>query len=278
MSERTMTAAKAASAEEPLLNLDRPRPGVAVLTLNRPASRNALSLAMLDALHKAFDTLGADTSVAAIVLAANGPVFSSGHDLKELTAHRADADKGLAFYSEAMTRCSAMMQAIIACPKPVIAAVQGTATAAGCQLVATCDLAIAADTAYFATPGVNIGLFCSTPMVALSRNVGRKRAMEMLLTGDMLSAADAVQYGLVNRAVPAADVLPQSIALAETIAAKSPLTVAIGKRAFYAQAEMPLKEAYTYAAQVMVDNMMTRDAEEGIGAFLGKRYPEWKGS
>jgi enoyl-CoA hydratase/carnithine racemase len=277
MSERKVTAAKQTGIEEPLLNLDRPRPGVAVLTLNRPAARNALSLAMLDALHKAFDALGADTTVAAIVLAANGPVFSSGHDLKELTAHRADADKGLAFYSEAMTRCSAMMQAIIACPKPVIAAVQGTATAAGCQLVATCDLAIAADTAHFATPGVNIGLFCSTPMVALSRNVGRKRAMEMLLTGDMLSAADAVEYGLVNRAVPAADLLPQAIALAEKIAAKSPLTVAIGKRAFYAQAEMPLAEAYSYAAQVMVDNMMTRDAEEGIGAFLGKRPPEWKG-
>jgi enoyl-CoA hydratase/carnithine racemase len=277
MSERKVTAAKQTGIEEPLLNLDRPRPGVAVLTLNRPAARNALSLAMLDALHKAFDALGADTSVAAIVLAANGPVFSSGHDLKELTAHRADADKGLAFYSEAMTRCSAMMQAIIACPKPVIAAVQGTATAAGCQLVATCDLAIAADTAHFATPGVNIGLFCSTPMVALSRNVVRKRAMEMLLTGDMLSAADAVEYGLVNRAVPAADLLPQAIALAEKIAAKSPLTVAIGKRAFYAQAEMPLAEAYSYAAQVMVDNMMTRDAEEGIGAFLGKRPPEWKG-
>ncbi|WP_229309076.1 enoyl-CoA hydratase [Hyphomicrobium album] len=277
MSERTMTAAKATSAEEPLLNLERPRPGVAVLTLNRPAARNALSVAMLDALHKAFAALGADTTVAAIVLAANGPVFSSGHDLKELTAHRADADKGLAFYSEAMTRCSAMMQAIVACPKPVIAAVQGTATAAGCQLVATCDLAIAADSAQFCTPGVNIGLFCSTPMVALSRNVGRKRAMEMLLTGDMLSAADAVEYGLINRAVPAAEVLPQAIALAETIAAKSPLTVAIGKRAFYAQAEMPLSEAYAYAAQVMVDNMMTRDAEEGIGAFLGKRPPEWKG-
>jgi enoyl-CoA hydratase/carnithine racemase len=277
MSERKVTAAKQTGIEEPLLNLDRPRPGVAVLTLNRPAARNALSLAMLDALHKAFDALGADTSVAAIVLAANGPVFSSGHDLKELTAHRADADKGLAFYSEAMTRCSAMMQAIVACPKPVIAAVQGTATAAGCQLVATCDLAIAAEEAHFATPGVNIGLFCSTPMVALSRNVVRKRAMEMLLTGDMLSAADAVEYGLVNRAVPAADLLPQAIALAEKIAAKSPLTVAIGKRAFYAQAEMPLAEAYSYAAQVMVDNMMTRDAEEGIGAFLGKRPPEWKG-
>ena len=277
MSERTVTAAKASTAEEPLLTLDRPRPGVAVLTLNRPATRNALSLAMLDALDKAFVTLGADTSVAAIVLAANGPVFSSGHDLKELTAHRADADKGLAFYREAMTLCSAMMQGIIACPKPVIAAVQGTATAAGCQLVATCDLAIAANEAQFCTPGVNIGLFCSTPMVALSRNVGRKRAMEMLLTGDLLSAADAVQSGLINRAVPAADVLPQAIALAATIAGKSPLTVAIGKRAFYAQAEMPLEEAYAYAAQVMVDNMMARDAEEGIGAFLGKRPPEWKG-
>jgi enoyl-CoA hydratase/carnithine racemase len=179
---------------------------------------------------------------------------------------------------EVFAVCTEMMTAVQEVPQPVIAAVQGTATAAGCQLVATCDLAIAADTAHFATPGVNIGLFCSTPMVALSRNVGRKRAMEMLLTGDMLSAADAVQYGLVNRAVPAADVLPQSIALAETIAAKSPLTVAIGKRAFYAQAEMPLSEAYAYAAQVMVDNMMTRDAEEGIGAFLGKRPPEWKGS
>jgi enoyl-CoA hydratase/carnithine racemase len=277
MSERTIAAAKASNAEEPLLNLEWPRPGVAVLTLNRPASRNALSVAMIDALHKAFETLGADASVAAIVLAANGPVFSSGHDLKELTAHRADADKGLAFYTEAMTRCAAMMQTIIACPKPVIAAVQGTATAAGCQLVATCDLAIAAEEAHFATPGVNIGLFCSTPMVALSRNVGRKRAMEMLLTGDMLSAADAAQYGLVNRAVPAAQLLPQALALAATIAAKSPLTVAIGKRAFYAQAEMPLAEAYAYAAQVMVDNMMARDAEEGIGAFLGKRPPEWKG-
>jgi enoyl-CoA hydratase/carnithine racemase len=277
MSERTMTAAKVSTAEEPLLVLDRPRPGVTVLTLNRPAARNALSVAMLEALDKAFATLGADNTVAAIVLAANGPVFSSGHDLKELTAHRADADKGLAFYSEAMTRCSAMMQAIIACPKPVIAAVQGTATAAGCQLVATCDLAIAADNAQLCTPGVNIGLFCSTPMVALSRNVGRKRAMEMLLTGDMLSAADAVEYGLINRAVPTADLLPQALDLAEKIAAKSPLTVAIGKRAFYAQAEMPLAEAYAYAAQVMVDNMMTRDAEEGIGAFLGKRPPEWKG-
>jgi enoyl-CoA hydratase/carnithine racemase len=171
-----------------------------------------------------------------------------------------------------------MMQAIVACPKPVIAAVNGTATAAGCQLVATCDLAVAATEAKFCTPGVNIGLFCSTPMVALSRNVGRKRAMEMLLLGDMLSAADAADYGLVNRVVAADRVLDEALTLAGTIAAKSPLTVAMGKAAFYAQAEMPLKEAYAYTAKVMVDNMMARDAEEGISAFLDKRKPEWKGS
>lgn len=277
MQERTHTAATPSTTEAPLLTLERPRPGVALLTLNRPATRNALSLAMIGELHAAIDKLGADKSVAAIVLAASGPVFSSGHDLKELIAHRADADKGLAFYSEAMTRCSAMMQAIVACPKPIIAAVQGTATAAGCQLVATCDLAVAAEEAQFCTPGVNIGLFCSTPMVALSRNVPRKRAMEMLLLGDMLSASEAADLGLVNRAVPASQVLPEAIGLAERIAAKSPLTVAIGKAAFYAQAEMPLKEAYAHAAQVMVDNMMARDAEEGISAFLGKRKPEWKG-
>jgi len=270
------TVANAASAE-PLLLETRPHPRIALLTLNRPATRNALSLAMTGALHEAVDALSADDDTSAIVLAANGPVFSSGHDLKELTAHRADADKGLAFYTEAMTRCAAMMQAIVACPKPVIAAVTGTATAAGCQLVATCDLAVAAEGAHFATPGVNIGLFCSTPMVALSRNVSRKRAMEMLLLGEMLTAAEAAEYGLVNRVVPSAGVLPAALAMADKIAAKSPLTVAIGKRAFYAQSEMPLGEAYAYAAQVMVDNMMARDAEEGIGAFLGKRKPEWKG-
>ena len=270
------TVANTASAE-PLLLEARPHPRIALLTLNRPATRNALSLAMMRALHEAVDALGADDDISAIVLAANGPVFSSGHDLKELTAHRADPDKGLAFYTEAMGRCAAMMQAIVACPKPVIAAVTGTATAAGCQLVATCDLAVAAEGAHFATPGVNIGLFCSTPMVALSRNVSRKRAMEMLLLGEMLTASEAAEYGLVNRVAPAADVLPGALAMADKIAAKSPLTVSIGKRAFYAQAEMPLADAYAYAAQVMVDNMMARDAEEGIGAFLGKRKPEWKG-
>jgi enoyl-CoA hydratase/carnithine racemase len=277
MQDRTIVAAKAKIGSAPLLLVDRPQAGVALVTMNRPDTRNALSLDMIDRLHSRFTRLAADRTVFAIVLAANGPVFCAGHDLKELTAHRADADKGLAFYTEAMTRCSAMMQAIVACPKPVIAAVKGTATAAGCQLVATCDLAVAADTAKFCTPGVNIGLFCSTPMVALSRNVGRKRAMEMLLLGDMLSAADAADYGLINRVVAPGQVLDEALSLAAKIAGKSPLTVAMGKAAFYAQAEMPLKEAYAYAAKVMVDNMMARDAEEGIGAFLDKRKPEWTG-
>ena len=278
MQDRTVVAAKDKIGSDPLLLIDRPLAGVALVTMNRPDTRNSLSLDMIDRLHARFTRLASDRTVSAVVLAANGPVFCAGHDLKELTAHRADADKGLAFYTEAMTRCSAMMQAIVACPKPVIAAVTGTATAAGCQLVATCDLAVAATEAKFCTPGVNIGLFCSTPMVALSRNVGRKRAMEMLLLGDMLSAADAADYGLVNRVVAADRVLDEALNLAGKIAAKSPLTVAMGKAAFYAQAEMSLKEAYAYTVKVMVDNMMARDAEEGISAFLDKRKPEWKGS
>jgi len=277
MQERTSTLEAGTKGSEPLLLVARPQPGVVVLTMNRAASRNSLSLAMIEALHLAVVELGKDAAVAAVVLAADGPVFCAGHDLKELTAHRADPDGGRAFFADTMTRCSAMMQAIAACPKPVIAAVQGTATAAGCQLVATCDLAVAADTAQFCTPGVNIGLFCSTPMVALSRNVGRKRAMEMLLLGEMLPASDAVAYGLVNRVVAREGVLAEALALAAKIAEKSSATVAIGKAAFYAQAEMPLKEAYAYASKVMTENMMARDAAEGIGAFLEKRKPEWKG-
>ena len=274
----TQAAASIAPAEmAPLLIIDRPAPGVARISLNRPDARNALSLAMIEVLHGAFDELGAEDDVAAIVLTAAGKVFSSGHDLKELTGHRGDADKGLAFYTRTMTACADMMQAIVACPKPVIAAVEGTATAAGCQLVATCDLAIAAESAHFCTPGVNIGLFCSTPMVALTRNIARKRAMQMLLTGEMIPAAQAAEWGLINKAVAAEDVVPEALSLAGQIALKSPLTVAIGKSAFYAQAEMSLKDAYDYAARVMVDNMMARDAVEGIGAFLGKRKPEWKG-
>ena len=277
MQERTSAAAADTIGKEAPMLVARPRPGVALLTMNRAAARNSLSVTMIDAVHLAVVELGKEAGIAAIVLAADGPVFCAGHDLKELTAHRADADGGHAFFADTMTRCSAMMQAIVACPKPVIAAVQGTATAAGCQLVATCDLAVAADTAQFCTPGVNIGLFCSTPMVALSRNVGRKRAMEMLLLGEMLPAADAAAYGLVNRVVPQEKLMPEALALAAKIAEKSPAVVAIGKAAFYAQAEMPLAEAYAYASKVMTQNMMARDAAEGIGAFLEKRKPEWKG-
>lgn len=277
MQQQSEASSNNAARSETLLVLERPAPRVALLTLNCPAARNALSLALLEALQSAIETLGRDDGISAIVLAAAGPVFSSGHDLKELTAHRDDADAGLAFFTETMTRCAAAMQAIVACPKPVIAAVSGTATAAGCQLVATCDLAVAAHNAHFATPGVNIGLFCSTPMVALSRNVSRKAAMEMLLLGEMISADDAAAHGLVNRVVPEGEALQHALAMAEKIAAKSPLTVSIGKRAFYEQVQMPLAEAYAYTAEVMVRNMLARDAEEGIGAFLGKRKPQWKG-
>ena len=260
-----------------LLVVARPEPGVAVVTLSRPQARNSLSMALMEALITTFAEVSADASVRAIVLAADGPAFSAGHDLKELSARRADADGGRAFYDLTMRTCSRLMQDIVACPKPIIAAVHATATAAGCQLVATCDLAIAADTARFCTPGVNIGLFCSTPMVALARNVPRKRAMEMLLLGDMIPASDAAEYGLVNKVVPAAEVMPAALDMARRIAAKSSATVAIGKRAFYDQIEKPLSAAYDYAAGVMVHNMMLADAEEGIAAFIDKRPPAWKG-
>lgn len=252
-----------------------PEAGIAVLTLNRPKTRNALSRDMMAALRAEIDRLAADPGTKAIVLAAAGPVFCAGHDLKELTAHRADADGGKAFYAETMAQCADLMQAVVNCPKPVIAAVHAMATAAGCQLVASCDLAVAGEEAQFCTPGVNIGLFCSTPMVALSRNIPRKRAMEMLLLGEVIGAADAAEYGLVNRAVPGAQVMDEAMGFARRIAQKSAATVAIGKQAFYAQAEMPLDRAYDFAADVMVRNMLFKDAQEGIGAFLEKRQPEW---
>jgi enoyl-CoA hydratase/carnithine racemase len=266
-----------AIGDDELVLLARPEPGVAVVTLNAPRSRNSLSRRLMAALHEVLARLADDREVAAIILAASGPAFSAGHDLKELAAHRTDADGGRAFYDETMQACASLMQAIVRNPKPVIAAVHGIATAAGCQLVATCDLAVAATTASFATPGVNIGLFCSTPMVALSRNIPRKRAMEMLLLGEMLSAEAAASYGLVNRVVPHEQVLDEALVMARIIAEKSKLTVAIGKEAFYRQIEEPLSEAYAYAASVMVENMMARDAAEGIGAFLEKRSPVWKG-
>jgi enoyl-CoA hydratase/carnithine racemase len=249
---------------------------VAVLTLNRPAARNSLSEGLMAELHAALEQIRDDESVRAVVIAASGPAFSAGHDMKELTARRADTDRGRAYFAQIMTACSAMMQAIVQLPKPVVAAVQGVATAAGCQLVASCDLAVASEAATFATPGVDIGLFCSTPMVALSRNVPRKQAMEMLLTGEPISATTARDIGLVNRVVAAGTERDAAIDLARKVALKSVYTVKLGKAAFYRQAEMSLADAYRYAAEVMTENMMARDAEEGIGAFIEKREPKWQ--
>ncbi|MFW2544363.1 enoyl-CoA hydratase [Primorskyibacter sp. 2E107] len=250
--------------------------GILRLTLNDPGRRNALSEAMLTALGTAFVEAGRDPLVRVIVLAANGPAFCAGHDLKEMTAGRAGDDRGRAYFTRVLTQCSGVMQGIVNCPKPVIAEVTGIATAAGCQLVASCYLAIAADSAQFSTPGVHIGLFCSTPMVALSRNVAHKHAMEMLLTGDMTPAARAAEIGLVNRCVTPEALSDEVMAVARKIAAKSAMTLATGKRAFYAQTQMPLAEAYDHATRVMVDNMLARDAQEGIGAFIEKRAPEWQ--
>jgi enoyl-CoA hydratase/carnithine racemase len=249
---------------------------IAVLVLNRPAARNSLSEALLKALSAGLSEIGADRSVRAVVIAANGPAFCAGHDLKELTSRRSDADGGRAYFRYIMQTCSAMMQQIVNLPVPVIAAVQGVASAAGCQLVATCDLAIASEAARFATPGVDIGLFCSTPMVALSRNISRKHAMEMLLTGDMVEAKRAAEIGLINRAVAPGEERKAAIALAQQIASKSAYVQGVGKEAFYRQIEMPLAQAYAYASEVMTENMMARDAEEGICAFIEKRDPTWE--
>jgi enoyl-CoA hydratase/carnithine racemase len=269
-------AAIARSSTSPPILLRETAGPVAVLTLNRPAQRNSLSEALIADLHTALAELAADTSVRAVVIAANGTAFCAGHDLKELSAHRGDADRGRSFFAGLMNACSAMMQTIVHLPKPVISAVQGIATAAGCQLVASCDLAVAADTASFATPGVDIGLFCSTPMVALSRNVTRKQAMEMLLTGEPVPASRAQEMGLINRVVAAGTVRDAAIALAQQVALKSAYTVKLGKQAFYAQAEMSLADAYRYAAEVMTENMLAHDAEEGIQAFIDKREPTWR--
>lgn len=267
--------ARAESAQSSIL-LRETIGDVAVLTLNRSAARNSLSDGLIAELHAALAESADDKTVRAVVIAANGPAFSAGHDLKELTARRADSDRGRTYFGELMNACSAMMQAVVGLPKPVVAAVQGIATAAGCQLVASCDLAIASEHARFATPGVDIGLFCSTPMVALSRNVPRKQAMEMLLTGEPISAERAREIGLVNRVVAAGTERDTAIALAQQVARKSAHTIKIGKEAFYRQAEMGLAEAYRFAAEVMTENMMARDAEEGIGAFIEKRTPVWE--
>ena len=246
------------------------RDGIATLTLNRPQQRNALTRALIAELHDALSKIAADKSVRVVVIAANGPAFCSGHDLRELRANTEPT-----FYDAVFGACSAMMLALVRLPQPVIARVHATATAAGCQLVASCDLAVAADTARFATPGVDIGLFCSTPMVAVSRNLSRKRVMEMLLTGEMIDAATATQLGLINRAVPADQLDAEIARLAGLIATKSAMTLRIGKEAFYRQLELPQADAYSYVNAVMTRNMATRDAAEGIDAFLAKRRPTW---
>jgi enoyl-CoA hydratase/carnithine racemase len=271
----TGQTARATTPQPPIL-LRETLGSIAVLTLNRPDARNSLSEDLIGELHTALDDIKDDARVRAVVIAANGPAFSAGHDMKELTARRSDPDRGRAYFAEIMNACSAMMQAVVQLPKPVVAAVQAIATAAGCQLVASCDLAVASEAASFATPGVDIGLFCSTPMVALSRNVPRKQAMEMLLTGEPISAATARDIGLINRVVAAGAERDAAIALAQKVALKSAYTVKLGKAAFYRQAEMSLADAYRYAAQVMTENMMARDAEEGIGAFIEKREPKWQ--
>ena len=249
---------------------------IAILVLNRPQARNSLSEALLNELSTALTAIAADKSVRAVVLAGNGPGFCAGHDLKELSARRSDPDGGQAYFRSIMTSSSAMMQQIVNLPQPVIAAAQGVASAAGCQLVASCDLAIASAAARFATPGVDIGLFCSTPMVALSRNVMRKAAMEMLLTGEMVAAEHAARIGLINRVVAVGEERKAAIALAQQIASKSSYVLKIGKQAFYKQAELGLAEAYNYTCEVMTENMMARDAEEGICAFIDKRKPSWE--
>jgi enoyl-CoA hydratase/carnithine racemase len=247
---------------------------ITTLTLNRPQSRNALSLSMIAALSEALDVIAAQEETRVVILQADGPAFCAGHDLKELTAHRDDSDRGRAFFDETMRACSALMQKIVSLYRPVIAAVDEMATAAGCQLVASCDLAVAGPRARFCTPGVDIGLFCSTPAVALSRNVAGKHAMEMLLTGTPISAEAALRIGLVNR-VSADGARTGTQTLAGLIAQKSPQAISFGKQTFYAQREQRLAEAYEMAGAVMVENMLSDAAIEGIDAFLGKRAPVW---
>jgi len=246
--------------------------GIATLTLNRPDQRNALSRGLMTALERQLDGIAEDASVKIVIIAAAGPAFCAGHDLREIRA-----DPRREAYEALFAQCSRLMLKLVRLRKPVIARVQGVATAAGCQLVASCDLAVAADSARFATPGVNIGLFCSTPMVALTRAVPCKQAMEMLLTGDLIPADRAREIGLINRVVPAADLEAATLDLARQIASKSPLTLALGKEAFHTQAELDLEAAYAYASGVMTRNMLARDAGEGIDAFLAKRAPEWTG-
>ena len=250
--------------------------GVLRLILNDEKRRNALSESMLDMLFSKIMASADNPEIRVVIISAKGPVFCAGHDLKEITKARHDKDKGIIYFKKLFDKCSEVMKSIVTNPKPVIAEVDGIATAAGCQLVASCDLAVASHRSKFATPGVNIGLFCSTPMVALSRNVSNKHAMEMLLTGEMVDSKRAEQIGLINCSYQG-DVLGAEVnKIARNIASKSSLTIAVGKRAFYQQSEMTLSDAYAYTAEIMVNNMLKKDAEEGISAFLTKRKPVWQ--
>ena len=250
--------------------------GIIRFILNNPKNLNALSENMMDLIQNNLVKASLDKNIRVIIIAGEGSTFSSGHDLKELKAARKDADKGKKYYLKIMKKCSKMMQTIIKCPKPVIAEVAGTATAAGCQLVASCDLAYASNRASFATPGVNIGLFCSTPMVAISRNLTNKHSMEMLLTGELISSDKAAKIGLINDVVEINRLEDFVLKKAQKISKKSSVTLKIGKEAFYKQLEMKLSDAYDYASKVMVQNMLKLDAKEGIDAFIDKREPKWK--
>ena len=258
------------------LHREQTNEGVLRLTMNDQKNRNALSGAMMNNLIEELTKAASDKSIRVIIIASNGSVFSSGHDLKEITAARNQKDFGEAYFKSLFDTCSSLMQLIVSCPKPVIAEVAGTATAAGCQLVASCDLATAADSVKFATPGVNIGLFCSTPMVALTRNINKKNAMEMLLTGDMINAKKAKEIGLINNNFQAEELTKETMILANKIASKSSMTVSMGKGAFYPQSELDTSAAYEYTSKVMVKNILKEEAKEGIGAFIEKRSPEWE--
>jgi enoyl-CoA hydratase/carnithine racemase len=271
----TPQTALASKSDTPIV-LREDHGAIAMLVLNRPEARNSLSQELIDTLTSEIALVRDDKNIRVLIIAANGPGFCAGHDMKQMTARRADSDKGRAFFQHMFKSCAAMMMSIVNLPKPVIAAVGGAASAAGCQLVASCDLAVASKEARFATPGVDIGLFCSTPMVAVSRNVSNKHAMEMLLTGDLISAQRAYEIGLINRVVDAGAEREAALELANKIASKSAHTLKIGKQAFYRQRELDLESAYRYTAEVMTENMLARDAEEGIGAFVEKRTPKWE--
>ena len=268
--------APASSADNSAILLRGDREGVATITLNRPDARNALSEALIAALIGELSAIETDRSVRAVVITGKGSAFCAGHDLKEMTAHRNEKDRGRAYFAALFEKCAGMMQQIMHLPQPVIAAVNGVATAAGCQLVASCDLVVASEAARFGTPGVQIGLFCSSPMVPLSRKLASNHVMEMLLTGEPVSASRAYEMGLANRVVPVGQEHEEALKLARLVASKSAYIQKIGKTAYYQQLDLGLADAYRFGAKVMAENMMARDAEEGILAFIEKRAPKWE--